>query len=267
MPAEPAADRWTEGSAYERYMGRWSRPVAREFVAWLGAAPGARWLDLGCGSGALAAAAVEAGAGAIVALDLSPTYLRQARERLDGVRAGFAVADARALPVAAESVDLAVSGLALNFVPQPPLALAELARVARTGGTVAICVWDYAVRMEMLRRFWDAAVTLDPAAALLDEGPRFPICNRPALNDLFEAAGLRQVEVRAIDVPTVFRDFADYWEPFLSGQGPAPGYVSRLDEGARQRLRETLRARLPVAPDGSIALTARAWAARGVRAT
>ncbi len=117
----------------------------------------------------------------------------------------------------------------------------------------------------MLRRFWDAAVELDPAAQALDEGVRFPICHRRALTDLLEEVGLRDVEVRPIDVPTVFRDFNDYWGPFLSGQGPAPGYVAGLEPPAQERLREALRSRLPAADDGSIALVARAWAARGVR--
>jgi len=259
------ADRWTQGDAYERYIGRWSRRVAREFVAWLGRPPGERWLDAGCGSGALAAAALEHGAGEVVGLDRSPAYAAHARATAPDSRLRFGAADVRALPLRDGSRDLAVSGLVLNFVPEPRLALSEMTRVTRRDGRVAVYVWDYAVRMEMLRRFWDAAIALDPAAAALDEGVRFPICHRRALNDLFEEVGLRQVEVQPIDVPTVFQDFDDYWMPFLSGQGPAPGYVADLAEPARERLRETLRSRLPADGDGRIALVARAWAARGVR--
>jgi hypothetical protein len=114
-----------------------------------------------------------------------------------------------------------------------------------------------------MRHFWDAAGSLDPAALPLDEGRRFPICRPEPLAALFRDAGLAEVDVRALDVPTVFRDFDDYWTPFLGGQGPAPGYCSSLDEARRTTLRERIRARLPVQPDGRIPLTARAWAARG----
>ena len=142
-----------------------------------------------------------------------------------------------------------------------------MARAVRPGGVVGVYVWDYAGGMELIRGFWDAAVALDPAAAALDEGRRFPLCTRPALAGLFETAGLGAVEARAIDVPAVFRDFDDYWEPFLSGEGPAPGYCASLGEDQRVALRESLRLTLPAGPDGTIALTVRAWAARGMRAS
>ena len=118
--------------------------------------------------------------------------------------------------------------------------------------------------MELLRRFWDAAIALDPAAAPLDEAIRFPICAPAALERLFGDVGLSRVAARPVDVPTVFRDFDDCWSPFLGGQGPSPTYVSSLPEGRRVALRDELRARLPIATDGSIALAARAWAIRGV---
>ena len=139
-----------------------------------------------------------------------------------------------------------------------------MTRVTRAGGRVAAYVWDYAGRMELMRRFWEAAAALDPAAASLDEGRRFPVCRPEPLARLFGDAGLAEVEVRPIEVPTRFRDFDDYWAPFLGGQGPAPGYAMALDEPRRAMLREELRARLPAASDGSIPLVARAWAARGV---
>lgn len=110
-------------------------------------------------------------------------------------------------------------------MPQPSRAIAEIHRVAREGGTVAVYVWDYAGQMQLMRYFWDAAVALDPAASLLDEGQRFPICQPEPLLQLFRADGLRSVEVRMIDVPTAFRDFEDYWLPFLGGQGLSVAYV------------------------------------------
>jgi hypothetical protein len=124
-------------------------------------------------------------------------------------------------------------------------------------------VWDYAGKMQLLRRFWDAAVALDPGATALDEGARFPVCRPEPLRELFWVAGLGDVEVRAIDVPTVFPDFEDLWEPFLGGQGPAPGYVASLDEASRVALRERLRQSLAPERDGSIRLSARAWAVKG----
>jgi hypothetical protein len=140
-----------------------------------------------------------------------------------------------------------------------------MARVTRAGGTVAAYVWDYASGMQFMRHFWDVAVELDPAALPLDEGRRSPLCQPPALRALFETAGLSDVDVEAIGIPTVFQSFDDYWTPFLGGTGPAPAYTVSLDEVHREALREGIRARVPVAPDGSIRLTARAWAVRGTR--
>ena len=262
-----SADVWASGEAYEPYVGRWSRLVAREFLAWLAAAPGARWLDVGCGTGALTEEILGAASPTHVqAVDASLSYVLFARSRLRDRRAAFLVADARSLPHPARSIDAVVSGLALNFVPQPDVALAEMARAARTGGVVAAYVWDYAGRMQLMRYFWDAAVALDPRASELDEARRFPICRPAALEALFRGARLQAVESRAVDVPTRFRDFDDYWRPFLGGQGPAPGYAMGLGEERRIALRERLRAALPVAADGSIDLVARAWAVRGTRA-
>jgi SAM-dependent methyltransferase len=258
---------WAAGDAYEPYIGRWSRLVARELLAWLAPAPGGRWLDVGCGTGALGAAVLAAADPAtLVGLDPSAGFVADARARLGDPRARFVVADARRLPLAGASFDGVVSGLVLNFVPDPAAAVAEMARVARPGGRVAAYVWDYAGGMELIRRFWDAAAALDPAAAELDEGRRFPLCRPEPLAGLFRGAGLAEVAVRPIRVPTVFRDFDDYWAPFLGGQGPAPGYALSLAEPRRAALREALRARLPAAADGSIPLQAGAWAVAGTAA-
>jgi SAM-dependent methyltransferase len=260
-------DVWAQGAGYERYIGRWSRPVAAEFLDWLGAPPGNVWLDVGCGSGALSQRIVDSAApAAVVGIDSSEGFVTHARARVADQRAAFCVGDAQALPVCNGEFDATVSGLVLNFVPDQPKALAEMRRAARPGGTVALYVWDYAGEMQLIRRFWDAAGALDPAARELDEALRFPICRPEALRALFEGAGLSDVETKAIDVPTVFADFDDYWSPFLSGQGPAPGYCMKLPEDARDVLRERLRESLPAARDGKIALMARAWAVRGLLA-
>jgi SAM-dependent methyltransferase len=261
----PSADVWTGGEAYEAYVGRWSRLVAREFVDWLAISPGATWLDIGCGTGALTEAILREEPARIDAVDRSPAYVQSARRRVGDPRVTFAVADARNLPRPSQNIDVAVSGLVLNFVPQPDAAIDEMARVLRSGGIAAVYVWDYAQRMDLIRHFWDAAVALDEGALELDEGRRFPICEPAALEALFRGAGVEAVESRSIDVPTQFRSFDDYWEPFLGGQGPAPGYAMSLDDERRTVLRERIRAALPVRRDGSIGLVARAWAVRGVR--
>jgi SAM-dependent methyltransferase len=169
---------------------------------------------------------------------------------------------ATALPLDDDVVDVVVSGLVLNFVPDQRAALAEMARVTSRGGTIAAYVWDYARKMELIRFFWDAAVALDPGAEKMDEGVRFPLCRPEALTTLFASAGLHTPEVTAIDVPISFATFEDYWQPFLGGQGPAPAYAMALDEDARARLRDEIRARISVAPDGTLSLIARAWAIR-----
>ena len=246
-------------------MGRWSRPVAEQFLSWLAAPANGCWLDVGCGTGVLSGAIFEHAAPAIVTgLDFSPQFVTYSQTQFTGKPASFLVSDAGALPLKRASVDTAVSGIALNFFPQPQNAVAEMARVTRPGGQVAVYVWDYAEGMQMLRIFWDAAVALDPPAAELDEGVRFPLCRPEPLAALFERAGLSGVQTEAIEVQTRFADFDDYWRPLLGGVGPVPGYIVGLPEAARAALKERLREMLPAAEDGSIVLTARAWAVRGV---
>jgi SAM-dependent methyltransferase len=257
---------WAAGDAYEPFMGRWSRVVAREFVPWLERGPGLRWLDVGCGTGILTRTILElASPDEVVGVDPADGFLAHARTRSADPRARFETADARALPFEDGTFDVVVSGLVLNFVPEPEKALSEMLRLTRAGGTVAAYVWDYANGMQLLRTCWDAAAAIDPASKELDEGPRFAICRPGGLRSAFEAAGLQVHEDRPIDVETPFVDFDDYWTPFLGGQGPAAGYVMSLDPDRREALRERILATLPIRPDGSIPLTARAWAARGIR--
>ena len=259
-------DVWASGEAYEPYVGRWSRYVARQFLEWLAVPPGGLWLDVGCGTGALTQTLLQVAAPhAVMGIDAAESYIAYLRGRITDNRATFQPGDAQALPVETAAYDVVVSGLVLNFVLHPDQAVAEMARAAKPGGLLAAYVWDYAGRMQFMRHFWNAAVALDPVAADLDEGRRFPLCNPGPLADLFQGAGLTNVEVRAIDIWTVFKDFDDYWSPFLGGQGPAPGYAMSLSEEGRRELRERIRAALPFALDGSIPLTARAWAVRGVR--
>jgi SAM-dependent methyltransferase len=262
MNSGQMSDNWERGDPYEQYVGRWSRRVAPEFLAWLAVSAGRHWLDVGCGTGALCAAIFDhCSPSSVSAVEPSEGFLKTARERL-GSKMAFHCGSATDIPLEDMSVDATVSGLVLNFVPDARAGLAEMARVTKPGGLIGAYVWDYAGKMELMRFFWDAAVQLDPAVAKLDEGIRFPLCRPEPLTELFEKAGLREAAVTAIDIPTPFANFEEYWHPFLGRQGPAPAYAMSLDEAARARLRDCLRARLPIRSDGSISLTARAWAIR-----
>jgi len=258
-------DSWNLGDPYERYVGRWSQLVAHEFLDWLALPSALRWLDVGCGTGALTAAIRDKCRPArLTGVDPSAAFLAKASARLEG-HAAFHVASALELPLQDSVVDVVVSGLALNFFPDPMRGLQEMRRVTTAGGTIAAYVWDYAGKMEFMRRFWDAAVELSSAVRELDEGNRFPLCRPEALESLFRAAPLSDMEVRAIDVSTRFADFDDFWLPFLGGQGPAPSYAMSLDEASRNELRDRIHQRLPIESDGSIPLIARAWAIKGRR--
>jgi SAM-dependent methyltransferase len=258
------ADRWSSGNAYDAYIGRWSRLVAPLFLDWLAIPPGRRWLDLGSGTGALTAAILERCAPvSVVGVDPSEPFVAHARAAVADPRATFSVGSAAATGLADGAVDVVAAALVLNFVPDLGKGLAEAQRVLGPGGTVAGYVWDYADGMQFLRRFWDAAIAIDQAAEAHDEATRFPITRSEPLAAAFRAAGLSDVEVRPIEIPTAFADFDDLWTPFLGGTGPASAYAASLPETARTAVRETLRASLIAEPDGSIRLTARAWAVRG----
>jgi SAM-dependent methyltransferase len=268
MNADPSSNQetWASGAAYESYVGRWSQLVARKFLRWLNVPVAAHWLDVGCGTGALSQSILELTApGQVTGLDRSAEQVAFARERMSAERVQFAVGDAQSLAVETGTCHAAVSGLMLNFTPDPQRVATEMARVVTAAGVVAAYVWDYAGKMQLMRHFWNAAAALDPVARDLDEGRRFPLCQPEPLHDLFHSAGLSDVEVCPIDIATDFRDFDDYWQPFLGGQGPAPGYVRLLMAEQRETLREQIKAGLPFALDGSIRLVARAWAVRGYR--
>jgi SAM-dependent methyltransferase len=259
-------DRWSSGNAYESFIGRWSRLVAPQFLDWLGVAPGARWLDVGCGTGALTEAILERHhPRSVVGVDPSEPFVSHASTTVVDTRATFRVGSASTTGLGDASVDTVVSALVLNFVPDLGDALAEARRVVSPGGVVAGYVWDYADGMQLLRRFWDAAVALDEDARTLDEAVRFPSAAPGPLAAAFRAAGLTEVEVQAFEIPTVLSDFEDFWTPFLSGTGPAPSYVASISEPGRTALRERLRWSVAEDPDGSIRLVARAWAVQGRR--
>jgi SAM-dependent methyltransferase len=256
--------RWSGGAGYDGFIGRWSRLVAAEFVPWLNVPAGSTWIDVGCGTGELTRTILRiATPGKVVSLDPSEGYLDYARASTTDPRAEFRVGndqDVRSLGVTADAV---VSGLVLNFVPDAVAALRTAAGVTAAGGLIGAYVWDYADGMTMILHFWDAAVEEDPAARSKHQGVRFPLSAPGALKSAFEKAGLVDVVERPIDVTARFADFDEYWTPFLSGEGPAPGYLASLPTERQARIREMVRNRLPIAADGSITLTCRAWAVRG----
>ncbi len=258
-------DAWQAGDSYDLYMGRWSRGVAPRFLEWLGAGEGLDWLDVGCGTGALSGAIVEGCAPrSVLGIDPSDGFVAKARANVLDPRATFETGDAQALPVEAASRDVVVSALVLNFVPDREKALAEMRRVARPGGTVGFYVWDYpGGGVGFMRAFWTAAAALDPKARDLTEDRRFPFCTLEGVTAMAKAAGLGDVRSTAIEMPTVFKDFDDFWRPFTLGAGPAPAYCASLEPAVRERLRTKLDDSLPRGDDGSIPLKVRAWAVRG----
>lgn len=258
-------DRWAAGDAYEAFMGKWSRQVAIEFVKWLAPVPSANWLEVGCGTGALTQVICQhTHPTSLLACDPSPAFVSYARSATLNCPAQFLLAGADDPPRRDGGFDVVVSGLVLNFLPHPLNALRVMMDRVRPRGLLAAYVWDYAEGMQFLRVFWDEAVALDPSAAQLDEARRFSICQPDALIKLFKQAGLDAVETAELQVTTVFPDFDAYWVPFLGGTGAAPSYIASLDLDIRQELRRRIERRLTRSPQGSIRLTARAFAVRGL---
>lgn len=258
------SDRWAVGAAYEAYMGRWSRPLAQVFIEWLAADPHRHWLDVGCGTGQLTAAICElAKPRSVIACDSSGPFLEAASSTLPDKRVAFELGDAEHLPRREGGFDVVVSGLVLNFVPHLLRAVTHMRRRLGASGVVAGYVWDYAEGPEFSRRFWDAAVALDPAALVSAESTRFAACDAAGLEAAFVGAGLRGVEIERLSITTAFANFDDYWGPFLGRTGAAPSYVATLDATQRERLRERLRELLAPEPGSPIRLEASAWAVRG----
>jgi len=257
-------DAWLSGNPYERFMGRWSILIAEKFLDWLSIPPARSWLGVGCGTGSLTKLILETQhPKEIISIDSSSDFISYAQQLITSPSVRFKVGLAQSLDLDSNSMDAVVSGLVLNFVPQPEDAISEMLRVTKPGGKIGIFLWDYADGMQMLRYFWDAAVELDVSAAAFEEGIRFPLCQAGQLESLVLEIGLKQVEATPIEVTTVFQNFDDYWMPFLGNASPAPGYTMSLKQKDRQKLEDKLRESLPIDDDGSISLIARAWAVKG----
>jgi SAM-dependent methyltransferase len=242
--------------AYDRFMGRYSGPLAPQLADLAEIRAGQRVLDVGCGPGALTSELVaRLGADAVAAADPSEPFVRAARERHAGVE--VAVAPAEDLPFGDDAFDAALAQLVVPFMADPAAGLAEMKRVTRSGGIVAACVWDHGGGQSPLSAFWRAVLEVDPGAH--DESG-MPGTSEGHLAALFEAAGLRDVEDDALYVRREHASFEEWWEPFTLGVGPAGTYVAGLDAAAGAELRERCRV---LQPDGPFTVTARAWAARG----
>lgn len=256
-------DKWNDGDSYEYFMGRWSSLMAIKFLNWINIPYNKDWLDIGCGTGALSEA-IETynNPSNLSGIDASSGYIEKAKQRIS-MHQNFKVANVESLPYKDQSFDAVVSGLALNFFPNTQKALLELKRVAKLESVIAAYVWDYAERMEFLRYFWDAAVKIDTSAKNLDEGIRFSICNADNLSKAFKEAGFMEVETSFLDIETKFKDFDDYWNPFLSGQGPAPGFLKSLSKESQEKLKNNICNNLNIEPDKSIKLIGRALVVKG----
>jgi SAM-dependent methyltransferase len=243
--------------AYDRFMGRYSTPLAPRLADFAGIGAGQLVLDVGCGPGALTGELVRRlGASSVSAVDPSEPFVAAVRQRHPGVKVERAAAEQ--LPFANDTFDAALAQLVVHFMTDPVSGLGEMRRVVRQGGVVAACVWDHAGGHGPLSRFWEAAREIDPA---IHDESLLAGTRQGQLGDLFKEAGLGDVEEDVLAVEVQHPTFDEWWEPFNLGVGPAGAFVASLDPGRRAKLREQCRAMLPAPP---FALTAQAWAARGV---
>ena len=262
--SEAEAKMFAASAGYERFMGRWSRLLAPPYIAFAGVKNGERVLDVGTGTGSLAAA-VEASmpASEIVGVDPSEGFIASAQKNAKSTRVHFEVGDAQALKFKDASFDNTLALLVMNFVPDHNKAIAEMRRVTRAQGVVSACVWDYDAGMQMLRFFWDEAVALDPAVEPRDER-HMKLSRQGQLGDLWKKAGLIGIKEEPLVIDQAYASFNDYWEPFTKGAGPGGAYVVSLSQDRRQKLETSMRRRLlGDRQDGPFTLKARAWCVRG----
>jgi ubiquinone/menaquinone biosynthesis C-methylase UbiE len=258
----------TDGLAYERWMGRWSRLTARQFVAWLQIPPLQRWIDVGCGTGALTGTILsECDPDLVVAFDTSEIQLAYARSQLDDKRLTFSIGDATSIDAGDNSFDVAASALVLNFIPDQRKAMLEMTRVVRPDGVVAVYVWDFAGQRQITQHLSDAIAAVAPdAGRMASSAQQVTTTNPRALQSLFQAAGLEAVKTTSLDITVEFKDFNDYWTSNTSLISPvsiigtAGGLLAATQKEA---LKQELRKKLPADAHGKISFAARAWGVRG----
>ncbi|MGQ0749010.1 MAG: class I SAM-dependent methyltransferase [Betaproteobacteria bacterium] len=252
------------GAGYERFMGRWSRILARAHVAFAGVKDGERVLDVGAGTGALASAVAAVNKkGEVVGIDPSEALIAHARNAFGSEQVRLEVGDAQELQFNDAAFDKTLALLVMNFIPDHNKAIAEMRRVTRPQGVISACVWDYSEGMQMLRFFWDEVVALDLAMDAKDER-HMKLSRQGQLAELWKKAGLVNVEEQPLVIDQPYTSFDDYWQPFLAGAGPAGAHAASLSEDGRKELETRLRKRLlGDRADGSFVLKAQAWCVRG----
>jgi len=261
-------DLWTDGVLYENYTGRWSRLIADKFIDWLEVkhAHFNSCIDMGCGTGALSEALLANGVcTSLTCLDRSPDYLSFVKQRILSSGVEFVTDDVQNTSLATGAYSLVVSGLVVNFVDSPEKMLREMRRLGRSGGVLGLYIWDFADGMEPIRKFWDAAHKCKaPGVNEFDAGIRFPICQRDNLLQSVIEAGWLKPKVAPIEIDARFKNFNDYWIPFLSGQGTGPAFAVSLTDEMREEVRKTLMSLVTDSPDEPFTLRARAWAVKGI---
>jgi SAM-dependent methyltransferase len=249
----------SDGAAYQLFLGRWTRALGDKMVEFA-RFPDGPLLDIGCGTGSLAAAMARRGPA--IGIDIAVPYVAYASEHAAGPR--FVAGEASLLPFADGAVAGAAAQLVLNFVGDPVAAVREMRRVTRWGGVIGASVWDFRGGLVFQRMLWDTAAGIDPnAAAVRDRLFSAPLALPDGLPALFARAGIERVETASLTIRMEYASFADYWEPLLGGQGPVGTYAASLAPELRARVEAAVRAAyLSGAPDGPRSLTASAWAVR-----
>ncbi len=251
---------FADADAYERFMGRWSRAVAPHFLQWIKPPRGARWLDVGCGTGILTEALLDlCDPASVVGIDPASAQIEQAARGPASTRAKFQQSDAMNLPFADDCVDVAASALVINFVPDPLRALEEMLRVTAPGGMVAGYVWDFTKELSPsgpLRQAMGAFGAEVPAI------PGAAHSSLQALRSLFLRAGMQAIRSRTIDVTLAYSDFEDFWGAQTPGYSPTTKIINAMTEGERRRLKRAVQAALPIGPNRKIEYAARANAIR-----
>jgi ubiquinone/menaquinone biosynthesis C-methylase UbiE len=261
---ETEAKMFSAAAEYERFMGRWSRRLAPEFIAFAGIKNGDRVLDVGTGTGSLASALERTmPSSEIVGIDPSEGFISYAKKNAKSNRTHFEIGDAQALRFQDGSFDKTMALLVMNFIPNHDRAIGEMRRVTRPQGGVSACVWDYDEGMQMLRFFWDEAVALNPAIEPKDER-HMKLSHQGELGELWKKAGLVSIQEKPLSIDQAYDSFDDYWGSFLKGAGPGGAYVVSLPDKSRQELATRLRKRLlGNRENGPFVLKARAWCVRG----
>jgi len=256
-----APQMFSDGKAYERLMGRWSRVIGEQFVDWIAAPRGSRWADVGCGNGAFTQTLIERCApSAVSALDPSEGQITYARTRAGTELAEFRVGDSQALPYKDNEFDAAVMALVIAFVPEPAKAVAEMVRVVRPGGVVAAYMWDMLGGGSPTTPLHIAFKKLELGAAM---PPSVEASRADAMREYWAAAGLQSIETEVLRITVSYTDFDDFWDSFNVPSGPQGLLMQALAPEKRNELRETVRAQLKADTSGRISYEAFANAVKG----